>query len=68
MNISRLQTDKIIVGTNDVSFHPPDTAPTGTAVLNGPVYVGEPTMSLLAGGYEGVLNVSSNSAPQYPLD
>ena len=68
MNISRLQTDKIIVGTNDVSFHPPDTAPTGTAVLNGPVYVGEPTMSLLAGGYEGVLNVASNSAQQLPGD
>ena len=40
MNISRLQTDKLIVGTNDVSFVPPDTSPDGTAVLNGPVYVG----------------------------
>ena len=65
MNISRLQTDKLIVGTNDVSFVPPDTAPTGTAVLNGPVYVGKPSA---APGYEGVLNVSSNSAPQSALD
>ena len=65
MNISRLQTDKLIVGTNDVSFVPPDTAPTGTAVLNGPVYVGKPSASP---GYEAVLNVSSNSAQQSPLD
>ena len=34
MNISRLQTDKIVVGTNDVSYVPPDISPTGTAVLN----------------------------------
>jgi len=65
MNISRLQTDKLIVGTNDVSFVPPDTSPDGTAVLNGPVYVGKPSA---APGYEGVLNVSSNSAQQSPLD
>ena len=65
MNISRLQTDKIVVGTNDVSFVPPDTSPDGTAVLNGPVYVGKPSA---APGYEGVLNVSSNSAPQSALD
>ena len=65
MNISRLQTDKIVVGTNDVSFVPPDTSPDGTAVLNGPVYVGKPSA---APGYEGVLNVSSNSAPQCALD
>ena len=49
MNISRLQTDKIIVGTNDVSYVPPDTSPTGTAVLNGSVYVGKPGASP---GYE----------------
>ena len=65
MNISRLQTDKLIVGTNDVSYDAPDTTPTGTAVLNGPVLVGQPSA---APGYEAVLNVSSNSAPQNSLD
>ena len=43
MNISRLQSDKIIVGTNDVSYTAPDVSPSGTAVLNGPVYVGKPS-------------------------
>ena len=65
MNISRIQTDKIVVGTNDVSFVPPDTAPTGTAVLNGPVHIGKPNVSP---NYDGILNVSSNSAPQSALD
>ena len=65
MNISRLQTDKLIVGTNDVSYSAPDTTPTGTAVLNGPVLVGQPSA---APGYEAVLNVSSNSATQNSLD
>ena len=65
MNISRLQTDKLIVGTNDVSYSAPDTTPTGTAVLNGPVLVGQPSA---APGYEAVLNVSSNSSPQNSLD
>jgi len=65
MNISRLQSDKIIVGTNDVSYSAPDVAPTGTAVLNGPVYVGKTGASP---GYEAVLNVASNSAPQNSLD
>ena len=65
MNISRQQLDKLVVGTNDVSFVPPDNSPTGTAVLNGPVYVGTPSASP---GYEAVLNVSSNSATQSPLD
>ena len=68
MNIAKTQTDKLIVGTNDVSYFAPDISPTGTAVLNGPVYIGEPTMSLLAGGYEGVLNVASRPAVQNPLD
>ena len=68
MQIIKTQTDKLVVGSNDVSHTAPDTSPTGTAVLNGPVYVGEPTMSLLAGGYEGVLNVASNSAQQLPGD
>ena len=35
MNISRFQTDKLIVGTNDVSYVAPDTSPTGSAILNG---------------------------------
>ncbi len=65
MNISRSQTDKLIVGTNDVSYSEPDTTPTGTAVLNGPVLVGQPSASP---GYEAVLNVSSNSASQNSLD
>ena len=41
MNVSVLETDKIVVGTNDVSYTAPDQSPTGTAVLNGPVYVGK---------------------------
>ena len=65
MNISRLQSDKLIVGTNDVSYSAPDNSPTGTAVLNGPVYVGKTGASP---GYEAVLNVTSNSAPQNSLD
>ena len=65
MNISRLQSDKLIVGTNDVSYVPPDTSPTGTAVLNGPVYVGKTGASP---NYEAVLNVTSNSAQQLPGD
>ena len=65
MNISRLQTDKLIVGTNDVSYVPPDTSPNGTAVLNGPVYIGKPSSSP---EYEGVLNVASNGASQNSLD
>ena len=64
MNISRQQLDKLVVGTNDVSYVPPDTSPTGTAVLNGPVYVGKTAASP---GYEAVLNVASNSASQSPL-
>ena len=68
MDIVKTQTDKLIVGTNDVSYFEPDQSPTGTAVLNGPVYIGEPTMSLLAGGYEAALNVASNGATQNPLD
>ena len=65
MNISRLQSDKLIVGTNDVSYSAPDTSPTGTAVLNGPVYIGKTGASP---GYEAVLNVTSNSASQNSLD
>jgi len=65
MNISRLQTDKLIVGTDDASYVAPDTCPTGTLVANGPVLIGKPSA---APGYEAVLNVSSNSAPQNSLD
>ena len=65
MNISRFQTDKLIVGTNDVSYVAPDTSPTGSAILNGPVLIGKPSA---APGYEGALNVASNAAPQNSLD
>ena len=65
MNVSVLESDKIVVGTNDVSFTAPDQSPTGTAVLNGPVYVGKTSASP---GYEAVLNVTSNSASQDSLD
>ena len=65
MNISRLQSDKLIVGTNDVSYAAPDTSPSGSAILNGPVLIGKPSA---APGYEGALNVASNGAPQNSLD
>ena len=65
MNISRLQSDKIIVGTNDVSYTAPDVSPSGTAVLNGPVYVGKPSA---APEYKAALNIASNAAPQNSLD
>ena len=65
MHIVKTQTDKLIVGTDDVSYTAPDTSPTGTAVLNGPVYVGKTGASP---NYEAVLNVASNSATQNPLD
>ena len=65
MNIAKTQTDKIVVGTNDVSYVPPDTSPTGTAVLNGPVYIGKTGASP---GYEALLNITSNSAQQNPLN
>jgi len=65
MNIAKTQTDKIVVGTNDVSYVPPDISPTGTAVINGPVYIGKTSASP---GYEANLNVASNAATQNPLD
>ena len=66
MQIIKTQTDKLVVGSNDVS-HPEgkDQSPTGTAVLNGPVYVGKTGASQ---NYEAVLNVTSNSAQQLPGD
>ena len=68
MNIVRTQTDKLVVGTNDVSYFPPDISPTGTAVLNGPVYIGQPTAALAGGAYQGALNVGVNPALQNALD
>ena len=65
MQIIKTQTDKLVVGSNDVAYTAPDKSPTGTAVLNGPVYVGKTGASP---GYEAVLNVTSNSAPQLPGD
>ena len=65
MHILKTQTDKLIVGTNDVSYTAPDTSPTGTTVLNGLVYVGTPVASP---GYDAVLNVASNGATQQPFD
>ena len=66
MQIVKTQTDKLVVGSTDVS-HPEgkDQSPTGTAVLNGPVYVGKTGASP---NYEAVLNVTSNSAQQLPGD
>ena len=65
MQIIKTQTDKLVVGSNDVAYTAPDTSPTGTAVLNGPVYVGKTGASP---GYEAVFNVTSNSAQQLPGD
>ena len=65
MHILKTQTDKLIVGTNDVSYTAPDTSPTGTAVLNGPVYVGTPVASP---GYDAVFNVGTPPPPQQPFD
>ena len=66
MQIIKTQTDKLVVGSNDVS-HPEgkDQSPTGTAVLNGPVYVGKTGASP---NYEAVFNVTSNPAQQLPGD
>ena len=61
MNISRTQTDKLLVGSNDVSYEAPDKSPTGTAVLNGPVYVGKPSA---APGYDAVFNVGTQPASE----
>ena len=68
-SFSRSQHDKIVVGTNDVSQPEgqPDKSPTGTAILNGPVVIGDGA-GRIQGDYQGVLNVSSGSAPQQPID
>ena len=65
MQIVKTQTDKLVVGSNDVAYTAPDKSPTGTAVLNGPVYVGKTGASP---NYEAVLNITSNSAQQLPGD
>ena len=65
MNVSVLESDKIVVGTNDVSYTAPDKSPTGTAVLNGPVYVGTPSASP---GYDAVFNVGTPPPAQDSLD
>ena len=66
-SIPRQQNDKLVVGTNDVSQPngESDKSPTGTAVLNGPVYVGKTGASP---NYEAILNVSSDTAPQVSID
>ena len=51
---------KLVVGTNDVSYLPTDATPNGTAVLNGPVFIGLPLSSPLP---KAVLNVGP-PAPQ----
>ena len=67
-SIPRLNADKILVGGNDVSqpIGESDQTPTGTAILNGPVVCGK--VNKTQNNYEGVLNVSSDSAPQISLD
>ena len=66
-SFSRSQHDKIVVGTNDVSQPEgqPDKSPTGTAVLNGPVYVGTPSASP---NYDAVFNVGTPPPPQQSID
>ena len=66
-SIPRQQNDKLVVGTNDVSQPngESDKSPTGTAVLNGPVYIGKTGASP---NYEAILNVSSDTAPQVSID
>jgi len=66
-SFSRSQHDKIVVGTNDVSQPEgqPDKSPTGTAILNGPVYVGKPSA---APSYDAVLNVGTQPAEQQSIN
>ena len=66
-SIPRQQNDKLVVGTNDISQPngEPDNSPTGTTVLNGPVYVGR---TGAAPNYEAVLNIASDTAPQLSID
>ena len=68
-SFSRSQHDKIVVGTNDVSQPEgeKDQTPTGTAILNGPVVIGDGA-GYVQNQYQGVLNVSSGSATQQSID
>lgn len=50
---------KIVVGSNDVSYLPSDATPTGTSVLNGPVWIGRISTAPV---YQGVLNVGPLAA------
>ena len=59
MQIIKTQTDKLVVGSNDVSYTAPDTSPTGTAV-NG-LFMLE---SISVTGYDAVLNVGTQPADQ----
>jgi len=70
MQIIKTQTDKLVVGSNDVSQPEgeKDQTPTGTAILNGPVVIGDGGRGGPQNRYQGVLNVSSGSATQLPLD
>ena len=63
MNISRAQADKLVVGTTDVGYLPTDRNPVGSAVLNGPVFVGAPVAAPL---YKAVLNVGPPAPPLLP--
>ena len=67
MNHSIDQFDKIIVGGDEVSRpkDTPDVSPTGTAVLNGPVYIGS---TKVRPKYQAFLNVSSDPCTQNPLN
>ena len=51
---------KLVVGTNDVSYLPTDATPQGTAVLNGPVFVGLPIAAPIP---KAVLNVGPIAPP-----
>ena len=63
----RSQHDKIVVGTNDVSqpIGEPDKSPSGTAILNGPVYIGSPSA---VPDYDAVLNVGTQPAEQQSIN
>ena len=63
MNIAKAQNDKLVVGTTDVGYLPTDRNPVGTAVLNGPVFVGAPIAAPL---YKAVLNVGPPAPPLLP--
>ena len=67
-SIPRQQSDKIVVGTNDVSqpIGEGDNTPTGTLIANGPAVFGD--VKKTQNNYEAVLNVSSDSVPQLSGD